>query len=188
MKVSVYTLQFMFIKIKWETREGRWEKGGRPAGGYIQDTRQAHALRGMPRICVSNLSRSRREGRQTVWGKMSKEHYRVIQNGFEEEVVLNLLTMVCHLHLLGSNYVESNYSTGLPQKTTLYPLIRTPSPFLANLSKLTSPRKFGTNSRRAWVRTAMCLEFLATSDRQSHKDGVSLITHCQSWGVRQEFN
>ena len=27
-KVSVYTLQFMFIKIKWETRERRrWEEG-----------------------------------------------------------------------------------------------------------------------------------------------------------------
>ena len=38
-KVSVYTLQFMFIKIKWETREGRREKlhwGGRE-GGRTQD-------------------------------------------------------------------------------------------------------------------------------------------------------
>ena len=35
-KVSVYTLQFMFIKIKWETRERRrWE--GR------QDTQDTHA-------------------------------------------------------------------------------------------------------------------------------------------------
>ena len=41
-KVSVYTLQFMFIKIKWETREGRrWEKGedGRGDTYRTQDKR-----------------------------------------------------------------------------------------------------------------------------------------------------
>ena len=48
MKVSVYTLQFMFIKIKWETREGRrW-------GGESGHTRHTHAcaVRNAKNLCI----------------------------------------------------------------------------------------------------------------------------------------
>ena len=48
-KVSVYTLQFMFIKIKWETRERRrWEEG---EAGHTRHT-HACAVRNAKNLCI----------------------------------------------------------------------------------------------------------------------------------------
>ena len=74
MKVSVYTLQFMFIKIKWETREGRrWEMGeGREAsrGIHTGHKTSARAVRNAKNLCIKLVPFEK--GGQTVWGKMSK--------------------------------------------------------------------------------------------------------------------
>ena len=53
MKVSVYTLQFMFIKIKWETREGRrWEKGEDGRGIHTGHKTSARAVRNAKNLCI----------------------------------------------------------------------------------------------------------------------------------------
>ena len=76
MKVSVYTLQFMFIKIKWETRERRKEEGRKG----MQDTQDTRACREECKEFVYQTCPVREEegDGQTVWGEMSKEHYRYV--------------------------------------------------------------------------------------------------------------
>ena len=72
-KVSVYTLQFMFIKIKWETRERRRSEEG---GGRTHKTHTRVPVRNAKNLCIKLVPfgmKGEGDGRQTVRRtKMSK--------------------------------------------------------------------------------------------------------------------